>query len=562
MMDLTPLDVRKKKGDFRRGIRGYEQSQVDDFLDLVADRMETLVRDSSGVAGRIARLEQQVSDYQDRERALTEALVSAQQMREDIRSQSTREVELLRKQAQQDADRIRAEAVRLREHEEQGLEMLRSRQFQFLSSYRKYLEQELSELTAMTHGMEMHAAGSARPAADPTRGGPGLATPFTSAIAAAPVAQALPAAEPPALSASTTAAGIAPVLEVESQPASKPASEPLKPASEQPTSGPNAPLAEALARWEPELGSDESARVRHAEPDDDLDDDADDLVLSEDDDDLLLSSDDVVTGSADRAAQVDTSEEDVDLAFLDFGENHASRAAEGAVEAAKAERVEQEVSAARVERASYLDIGTALGDEPTEFVASVEAAAVARAVARPESPRDETDDVIDAAFDFDGEGDDDSVETLMSGPRRLDSPPLATAREPEAGADDDDIDFVDSLLLDAESAFEEEPAAALNVPEVSAAPQPSHAGERPTGDADRAEAPRLDEEYNDDDSADPALIDLDSFRGLSRYEPPSPTTGDVSALTLHPMFFEHDAGEMEAEAQDERQDHWSSSGGG
>jgi hypothetical protein len=36
----------------------------------------------------------------------------------------------------------------------------------------------------------------------------------------------------------------------------------------------------------------------------------------------------------------------------------------------------------------------------------------------------------------------------------------------------------------------------------------------------------------------------------------------VSALTLHPMFFEQDADEMEAEAHDERQDHWSSSGGG
>jgi hypothetical protein len=343
------------------------------------------------------------------------------------------------------------------------------------------------------------------------------------------------------------------------KPALKPASEqPLEPAlepvSEQPVSGPDAPLAEALARWEPELGPDESARVRHAERDDDFDDDADDLVLSEDDDDLLLSSDDVVTGSAEGAAQVDTSEDDVDLAFLDFGENDASRAAE----AAKAERVEAEVSAAMVERPSYVDIGAAPGNEPTEFVASVGPAAVVR----PESARDETDDVIDAAFDFDGEGFDDSVETLMSGPRRQDSQPSAASREPEAAADDDDIDFVDSLLLDAESAFEEEPAAASNVPEASAERQPPHAGERPTGDVHRADAPRLAEEYNDDDSADPALIDLDSFRGLSRYEPPSPTTGDVSALTLHPMFFEQDAGEMEAEAQDERQDHWSSSGGG
>ena len=45
MIDLTPLDVRKKKGDFRRGLRGYEPQQVDDFLDVVADRLDALVRE-------------------------------------------------------------------------------------------------------------------------------------------------------------------------------------------------------------------------------------------------------------------------------------------------------------------------------------------------------------------------------------------------------------------------------------------------------------------------------------------------------------------------------------
>ena len=40
MIDLTPLEVRKKKGDFRRGLRGYDPPQVDDFLDIVADRLE------------------------------------------------------------------------------------------------------------------------------------------------------------------------------------------------------------------------------------------------------------------------------------------------------------------------------------------------------------------------------------------------------------------------------------------------------------------------------------------------------------------------------------------
>ncbi len=32
MIDLTPLDVRKKRGDFRRGLRGYDPEEVDHFL--------------------------------------------------------------------------------------------------------------------------------------------------------------------------------------------------------------------------------------------------------------------------------------------------------------------------------------------------------------------------------------------------------------------------------------------------------------------------------------------------------------------------------------------------
>jgi len=46
MIDLTPLDVRKKAGDFRRILRGYDPQEVDIFLELVAERMEVLVREN------------------------------------------------------------------------------------------------------------------------------------------------------------------------------------------------------------------------------------------------------------------------------------------------------------------------------------------------------------------------------------------------------------------------------------------------------------------------------------------------------------------------------------
>jgi DivIVA domain-containing protein len=622
MMDLTPLDVRKKKGDFRRGIRGYEQAQVDDFLELVADRMEVLVRDASSVGERIARLEQQVADYRDREKALTEALVSAQQMREDIRTQSTREVELLRKQAEQDAERIRAEAVRMRDREEQSLEGLRSRQFQFLASYRKYLEQELSDLAAMTQSVEMHAGG-ARAMPGVRAGGAPPMPPFSPPAAAtsaapAPLAEASPDSAGPVAPAvpeyvasafGAPATPTVPVPFVAPAPAEAPstrpgAASPERIADEAPTpastsivpeppsahlaavspdiltsavasgpsgfrgpagvtdesdavDGPEAQLEEALARWEPELGP-ETAPV----PDEEIEE----LDLpAEVEDDLLLSADDVVANEP-PSETVDV-EEDVDLSFLEFGEDVVEPAEDPAVAAANAAAVEKEVSDALVGSDDYIDIGTALGNEPDEIDLPLEA--IAEGVGQ---PRDEAEAAVDAAFDFDEAGEDGMFEssvpeTLMSGPR-----PAGSAAPGPTESDDDlaaDIDFVDSLLMDAESMFDEErsPGAAEA---AAAAESAGEQEEDPFGDAE-FEAIATGDEPSDDygqpenaeeESPDPDLIDLDSFRGIAPYEPP-PSTGDVSSLTLHPMFFEEERSELDGEEHEgSRQDHWSSSGGG
>jgi DivIVA domain-containing protein len=196
MIDLTPLEVRKKKGDFRRAMRGYDPALVDDFLDLVADRLEELVRANLTLQERVTRQDEQVTDYRDRERALTEALVSAQEMREEVRKQAIREAELSTRSAQQHAEQLRAkveEEVRQlrssaqqeaanvlssiqeeRQREEASVRQLRARQQEFLSSYRAFLEEELAELgvIARAAGVTERAANSrgtrvAGPAAPP-----------------------------------------------------------------------------------------------------------------------------------------------------------------------------------------------------------------------------------------------------------------------------------------------------------------------------------------------------------------------------------------------------------
>jgi cell division initiation protein len=163
MIDLTPLEVRKKKGDFRRGMRGYEPQAVDDFLDLVADRLEQLVRENAAMTERLSRVEDAVNDYRERERALTEALVTAQEMREQMRQQLEKEAQLKRREAEAEADTIRNEALQMRDREEESLRTLRARQSQFLQSYRSFLERELTEIAVMAESIEM-ARGNSQPA--------------------------------------------------------------------------------------------------------------------------------------------------------------------------------------------------------------------------------------------------------------------------------------------------------------------------------------------------------------------------------------------------------------
>lgn len=146
MIDLTPLDVRKKKGDFRKGLRGYESAEVDTFLDLVADRMEDLVRENSVLREKCGSLTESVERLRTRETAVNEALVSAQQLREEIRSQADREASLIVREARGEGDRLLADMKREMDSEMDLFERLRARRDRFLRAYRTFLEGQIDEV--------------------------------------------------------------------------------------------------------------------------------------------------------------------------------------------------------------------------------------------------------------------------------------------------------------------------------------------------------------------------------------------------------------------------------
>jgi DivIVA domain-containing protein len=146
MIDLTPLDVRKKKGDFRRVMRGYDPDSVDNFLDEVVARMEELVRENQANAARVGQMTEAIADYRERERAMNEALVSAQQLREGMREQAQREADLVLREARAEGERIVADAKRQVTFALEALRRVQAQRVRFLRLFRALVERQLGEL--------------------------------------------------------------------------------------------------------------------------------------------------------------------------------------------------------------------------------------------------------------------------------------------------------------------------------------------------------------------------------------------------------------------------------
>ncbi|HEU0053890.1 MAG TPA: DivIVA domain-containing protein [Longimicrobium sp.] len=146
MIDLTPLDVRKKKGDFRRVMRGYDPDAVDNFLEEVSARMEELVRENTSNNARVASMTDAIAEYRERERAMNEALVSAQQLREDMREQAQREADLALREARAQGERIIADAKRQVTLALEALRRIQAQRVRFLRLFRALVERQLSEI--------------------------------------------------------------------------------------------------------------------------------------------------------------------------------------------------------------------------------------------------------------------------------------------------------------------------------------------------------------------------------------------------------------------------------
>ncbi|MCP9446090.1 MAG: DivIVA domain-containing protein [Nitrospira sp.] len=103
-MNITPLDIQQMA--FRVKFRGYDQEEVNRFLEEVARTVESLNRDNAGLRDRLALLEQQVAELKRAEATLSNTLMSAQSLADDVKRNAQRDAELIVKEAELKAEEL------------------------------------------------------------------------------------------------------------------------------------------------------------------------------------------------------------------------------------------------------------------------------------------------------------------------------------------------------------------------------------------------------------------------------------------------------------------------
>jgi DivIVA domain-containing protein len=147
VFQLTPQDVRTH--DFGRALRGYDRAQVDEFKQRLAEEIDRLTRARIQAEERLKSAQDQLRAYRERERALNEALVGAQQLRADTRAQAEQEAGLILREAHVEAakvvDRAKLDEQLVHERTEEAI-----RQFNaYVAGFRLLLERQLAEVDGL-----------------------------------------------------------------------------------------------------------------------------------------------------------------------------------------------------------------------------------------------------------------------------------------------------------------------------------------------------------------------------------------------------------------------------
>lgn len=103
-MRIAPIDIAHKT--FHRKMMGFDPDEVMDFLRLVAEELEGLIKERNQLKETLRDKELSIAEYRERDELLKSTITTATRMSEKMQADAEREAKLIINDANQKAEMI------------------------------------------------------------------------------------------------------------------------------------------------------------------------------------------------------------------------------------------------------------------------------------------------------------------------------------------------------------------------------------------------------------------------------------------------------------------------
>src|SRR6185437_2607792 len=144
-MPLTPLDIHNK--EFGRRLRGYDEDEVNEFLDQVIKDYEALIRENKEMQNQLTTLQERINYFANIEETLSKTIIVAQEAADEVKNNAKKEAQLILKEAEKNADRIINESLARSRKVALEIEELKKQASIYRTRFRTLLEAQLELLS-------------------------------------------------------------------------------------------------------------------------------------------------------------------------------------------------------------------------------------------------------------------------------------------------------------------------------------------------------------------------------------------------------------------------------
>ncbi|SDC74885.1 cell division initiation protein [Paenibacillus sp. UNCCL117] len=144
-MALTPLDIHNK--EFSRSFRGYDEDQVNEFLDQVIKDYEALIRENKELQNQLVTIQERLDHFANIEETLSKTIIVAQEAADELKQNSKKEAQLILKEAEKNADRIINESLSKSRKIAVEIEELKKQASIYRTRFRTLIEAQLELLS-------------------------------------------------------------------------------------------------------------------------------------------------------------------------------------------------------------------------------------------------------------------------------------------------------------------------------------------------------------------------------------------------------------------------------